>query len=136
MAEYFPIFDVEVGSELFWYIFDGEPVADSGFTSCATTCRAWAHAQDRVPGPVPHHRMRSRTMRISNPATGHLPRGAHHLPRGRHAGPGQPEALPGLLDSGVDGLCILASFSEQFLVSDEARNPHAHGWSMWPAACP
>jgi L-alanine-DL-glutamate epimerase-like enolase superfamily enzyme len=25
MAEYFPIVDVEVGNELFWYIFDGEP---------------------------------------------------------------------------------------------------------------
>ena len=31
MAEYFPIFDVEVGNELFWYIFDGEPVAENGF---------------------------------------------------------------------------------------------------------
>ena len=30
-AEYFPIFDVEVGNELFWYIFDGEPVAENGF---------------------------------------------------------------------------------------------------------
>ena len=25
MAEYFPPVDVEVGNELFWYIFDGEP---------------------------------------------------------------------------------------------------------------
>ncbi|MCG2591506.1 L-rhamnonate dehydratase [Ramlibacter sp. XY19] len=31
MAEYFPMFDVEVGNELFYYIFDGEPVADNGF---------------------------------------------------------------------------------------------------------
>ena len=31
MAEYFPIFDVEVGNELFWYIFDGEPIAENGF---------------------------------------------------------------------------------------------------------
>ncbi|HEY1464772.1 MAG TPA: L-rhamnonate dehydratase [Terriglobales bacterium] len=31
MAEYFPIVDVEVGNELFWYIFDGEPQAKSGF---------------------------------------------------------------------------------------------------------
>jgi len=30
MAEYFPIVDVEVGNELFWYIFDGEPQAVSG----------------------------------------------------------------------------------------------------------
>ena len=31
MSEYFPIFDVEVGNELFYYIFDGEPVAENGF---------------------------------------------------------------------------------------------------------
>ena len=31
MAEYFPIVDVEVGNELFWYIFDGEPKAQDGF---------------------------------------------------------------------------------------------------------
>jgi len=31
MSEYFPMFDVEVGNELFYYIFDGEPVAENGF---------------------------------------------------------------------------------------------------------
>jgi L-rhamnonate dehydratase len=31
MAEYFPVVDVEVGNELFWYIFDGEPKAQHGF---------------------------------------------------------------------------------------------------------
>jgi L-rhamnonate dehydratase len=31
MAEYFPIVDVEVGNELFWYIFKGEPEARDGF---------------------------------------------------------------------------------------------------------
>jgi L-rhamnonate dehydratase len=31
MAEYFPIVDVEVGNELFWYIFHGEPKAQDGF---------------------------------------------------------------------------------------------------------
>jgi L-alanine-DL-glutamate epimerase-like enolase superfamily enzyme len=31
IAEYFPIVDVEVGNELFWYIFDGEPKADKGY---------------------------------------------------------------------------------------------------------
>jgi len=31
MAEYFPIVDVEVGNELFWYIFRGEPKAKNGF---------------------------------------------------------------------------------------------------------
>ena len=30
MAEYFPIVDVEIGNELFWYIFDGEPQAADG----------------------------------------------------------------------------------------------------------
>jgi L-alanine-DL-glutamate epimerase-like enolase superfamily enzyme len=31
MAEYFPPVDVEVGNELFWYIFRGEPRAKNGF---------------------------------------------------------------------------------------------------------
>jgi L-lyxonate dehydratase len=31
MAEYFPVVDVEVGNELFWYIFNGEPRAKNGF---------------------------------------------------------------------------------------------------------
>jgi L-rhamnonate dehydratase len=31
MAEYFPLVDVEVGNELFWYIFNGEPKARNGF---------------------------------------------------------------------------------------------------------
>jgi L-alanine-DL-glutamate epimerase-like enolase superfamily enzyme len=30
MAEYFPVVDVEVGNELFWYIFQGEPRAEDG----------------------------------------------------------------------------------------------------------
>ena len=30
MAEFFPIVDVEVGNELFWYIFDGEPTPVDG----------------------------------------------------------------------------------------------------------
>jgi L-alanine-DL-glutamate epimerase-like enolase superfamily enzyme len=30
MAEYFPVTEVEVGNELFWYIFDGEAVAHRG----------------------------------------------------------------------------------------------------------
>ncbi|MFZ0295354.1 MAG: L-rhamnonate dehydratase [Candidatus Sulfotelmatobacter sp.] len=30
MAEYFPVVDVEVGNELFWYIFQGEPKAENG----------------------------------------------------------------------------------------------------------
>jgi L-rhamnonate dehydratase len=30
MAEYFPVVDVEVGNELFWYIFEGEPHAING----------------------------------------------------------------------------------------------------------
>ena len=31
MAEYFPAVDVEVGNELFWYIFAGEPRARGGY---------------------------------------------------------------------------------------------------------
>jgi len=31
MAEYFPVVDVEVGNELSWYIFNGEPKAKDGF---------------------------------------------------------------------------------------------------------
>ena len=30
IAEFFPKVDVEVGNELFWYIFDGEPVPTNG----------------------------------------------------------------------------------------------------------
>jgi L-rhamnonate dehydratase len=35
IAEYFPKVPVEVGNELFWYIFDGEPVAQDGFIDLA-----------------------------------------------------------------------------------------------------
>lgn len=31
MAEFFPLVDVEVGNELFWYIFKGEPKAKNGY---------------------------------------------------------------------------------------------------------
>lgn len=31
MAEFFPIVDVEVGNELFWYIFEGEPTPKDGY---------------------------------------------------------------------------------------------------------
>jgi L-rhamnonate dehydratase len=30
LAEYFPVVDVEIGNELFWYVFDGEPKAVNG----------------------------------------------------------------------------------------------------------
>jgi L-rhamnonate dehydratase len=40
MAEYFPVVDVEVGNELFWYIFQGEPRAKDGFVDL----------DERVPG--------------------------------------------------------------------------------------
>jgi L-rhamnonate dehydratase len=40
MAEYFPPVDVEVGNELFWYIFDGEP----------TPVRGSIDLEDHVPG--------------------------------------------------------------------------------------
>ncbi len=31
ISEFFPKVDVEVGNELFWYIFDGEPIPEDGF---------------------------------------------------------------------------------------------------------
>ena len=31
IAEFFPQVDVEVGNELFWYIFDGEPLPENGY---------------------------------------------------------------------------------------------------------
>jgi len=31
ISEYFPVHDVEVGNELFYYIFDGDPAAENGF---------------------------------------------------------------------------------------------------------
>jgi L-lyxonate dehydratase len=31
MAEFFPPVEVEIGNELFWYIFDGEPTAENGY---------------------------------------------------------------------------------------------------------
>jgi hypothetical protein len=30
MAEYFPQTEIEVGNEMFWYIFDGEAIAGNG----------------------------------------------------------------------------------------------------------
>jgi L-rhamnonate dehydratase len=35
IAEYFPKVPVEVGNELFWYVFEGEPVAERGFVDLA-----------------------------------------------------------------------------------------------------
>ena len=37
MAEYFPRVDVEVGNELFQYIFKGEPVPENGYISLDET---------------------------------------------------------------------------------------------------
>ena len=31
MAEFFPVVDVEVGNELFWYVFKGEPTPVDGY---------------------------------------------------------------------------------------------------------
>jgi L-rhamnonate dehydratase len=31
ISEYFPVFDVEVGNELFYYIFKGDPDARDGY---------------------------------------------------------------------------------------------------------
>jgi L-rhamnonate dehydratase len=48
MAEYFPVVDVEVGNELFWYIFNGEPKAKDGFIDLDEKCS----------GPGPDHQRR------------------------------------------------------------------------------
>ena len=37
MAEHFPLVDVEVGNELFWYVFDGEPKARDGYVDLDET---------------------------------------------------------------------------------------------------
>ena len=31
MSEWFPVYDVEIGNELFYYIFKGDPEADDGY---------------------------------------------------------------------------------------------------------
>ena len=31
ISEYFPVHDVEIGNELFYYIFEGDPVPEKGF---------------------------------------------------------------------------------------------------------
>lgn len=31
ISEFFPVFDVEVGNELFYYVFKGDPVPKNGF---------------------------------------------------------------------------------------------------------
>ena len=51
MSEFLPKVPVEVGHELFWYIFDGEPVAEDGFINLS----------DDVPGFGP-------TLKTSTPA--------------------------------------------------------------------
>ena len=37
ISEYFPMVDVEVGNELFWYIFDGEPTPTDGYINLSDT---------------------------------------------------------------------------------------------------
>ena len=43
------------------------------------------------------------------------------LPDGSLDLPGMKRVLDLMVDQGVDGICILANFSEQFLLSDEER---------------
>ena len=38
MAEYFPIVDVEVGNELFWYVFEGSPRRKTASSTWTKTC--------------------------------------------------------------------------------------------------
>ena len=56
MAEHFPIVDVEVGNELFWYIFDGEPKAVDGYIDLDDDdARARPHRQRGEARRVPGH---------------------------------------------------------------------------------
>ncbi len=48
----------------------------------------------------------------------------------------QKRRLDSMIDSGVDGLCMLANFSEQFLIADDERSCCcAWRWSTSRAAC-
>lgn len=42
MAEFFPVFDVEVGNELFYYVFKGEPQPVNGYIQLDDHTPAWA----------------------------------------------------------------------------------------------
>ncbi len=41
IAEFFPKVDVEVGNELFWYIFDGEPIPPMAISISTTRSLVW-----------------------------------------------------------------------------------------------
>ena len=58
MAEYFPIVDVEVGNELFWYIFEGEPRAKDGFIDLDENIPGLGlHGQRKRAGEFRSHRI-------------------------------------------------------------------------------
>ena len=48
MAEYFPPVDVEVGNELFWYIFQGEPKAERGTIDLRDDLPGWGLTIDEA----------------------------------------------------------------------------------------
>jgi L-alanine-DL-glutamate epimerase-like enolase superfamily enzyme len=48
MAEYFPVVDVEVGNELFWYLFAGEPKAKDGYIDLADDVPGFGLAIDEA----------------------------------------------------------------------------------------
>ena len=50
---------------------------------------------------------------------------------------GQRRVLDCMIDQGVDGICILANYSEQFLLADGERDDAARRCAlrMSPAAC-
>jgi hypothetical protein len=51
---------------------------------------------------------------------------------------GMKRVLDCMIDQGVDGICILANFSEQFLISDAEREDLTRicRSNTWPAVCP
>src|SRR6186997_2636235 len=81
----------------------------------ATTSRDWAHAQDRLPRPVRRDRMSARYRGLFPvvPTT--------FTEAGELDLASQKRCVDFMIDAGSNGLCILANFSEQFVLSDTER---------------
>ena len=58
MAEFFPVFDVEVGNELFYYIFDGEPQPENGYLQLSDDAGPRDHLERQASRRFRHHRIR------------------------------------------------------------------------------
>ena len=79
MSEYFPVFDVEVGNELFYYIFEGDPDARNGYLQL----------DDENPGARnQHHRQSSASFRDRGMIMNILRHSAGDRQAGRHESTG------------------------------------------------